>query len=124
MRITGKGNIGVRIIATMGFAGTLLLCACSKSEPPQAPAEPAKTAAAALPAPNADKNAYFGDLHVHTGRSFDAFVFGVRATPDDAYRCFMRTEMDTLVLENFVLNKAEQKPLEQDVDWRKEFVLD
>jgi hypothetical protein len=39
-----------------------------------------------LPAPNPDKNAYFGDLHVHTGRSFDAFVFGVRANPDDAYR--------------------------------------
>lgn len=32
------------------------------------------------------KNAYFGDVHVHTGNSFDAFVFGVRRTPDDAYR--------------------------------------
>lgn len=33
-----------------------------------------------------DRNAYFGDLHVHTKNSSDAFIFNVRATPDDAYR--------------------------------------
>lgn len=32
------------------------------------------------------RNAYFGDLHIHTANSFDAFNFGVRATADDAYR--------------------------------------
>jgi hypothetical protein len=36
--------------------------------------------------PNPQRNAYFGDLHVHTQYSFDAFVFGVRAMPEDAYR--------------------------------------
>jgi carbamoyltransferase len=45
-------------------------------------------------------------------------------TPADAYRCFMRTEMDVLVLENCVLQKADQKPLANDSDWRKEFELD
>jgi hypothetical protein len=35
---------------------------------------------------NARRNAYFGDLHVHTMYSFDAFLFGTLATPDDAYR--------------------------------------
>ena len=44
--------------------------------------------------------------------------------PEDAYRCFMRTEMDVLVLENCVLYKSEQKPLEGDTDWKKEFELD
>ena len=37
-------------------------------------------------ASSSNKNAYFGDLHVHTFYSFDAFIFATRATPDDAYR--------------------------------------
>lgn len=40
----------------------------------------------ANPAANAQRNAYFGDLHVHTAYSFDAFAFGTLATPYDAYR--------------------------------------
>ena len=38
------------------------------------------------PVPNKDRNPYYGDLHVHTKYSFDAYVFGVTASPDDAYR--------------------------------------
>ena len=38
------------------------------------------------PAPNLERNAYFGDLHVHTAYSFDAYVLGTTATPYDAYR--------------------------------------
>ena len=34
---------------------------------------------------NTNRNAYFGDLHVHTMYSFDAFIFGTTSSPDDAY---------------------------------------
>ena len=44
--------------------------------------------------------------------------------PEEAYLCFMRTEMDTLVLGSFILDKADQKPLDEDIDWRNEFELD
>ena len=45
-------------------------------------------------------------------------------TPEDAYRCFMRTEMDYLVLENFLLAKSQQQPWERDDSWKEEFELD
>ncbi len=44
--------------------------------------------------------------------------------PQEAYKCLMRTEMDYLVMGNFVVAKTQQKPLEQDSDWMKEFELD
>jgi carbamoyltransferase len=56
--------------------------------------------------------------------SFNVRGEPIVCTPEDAYRCFMRTEMDLLVLENIVLVKAEQPPLADDVDWKREFELD
>jgi hypothetical protein len=65
------------------------------AKPPAASATTHRPAAAPpvehLPGYNADRNAYFGDLHVHTMLSFDAYIFNVRRTPDDAYR-FARGE--------------------------------
>lgn len=45
-------------------------------------------------------------------------------SPADAYRCFMRTEMDYLVLGNHILAKTDQPELHEDKDWRDEFELD
>ena len=45
-------------------------------------------------------------------------------TPEDAYRCFMRTEMDYLVLENILLTKKDQPEWKEKGDWRDEFELD
>ena len=55
--------------------------------------------------------------------------FNVRGEPivqdvEDAYRCFMRTEMDYLVLEDLLLEKSAQKPLVVDSNWREEIPLD
>jgi carbamoyltransferase len=56
--------------------------------------------------------------------SFNVRSEPIVCTPEEAYRCFMRTQIDTLVLENYVLNKADQKPLEGDTNWQNEFELD
>ena len=45
-------------------------------------------------------------------------------TPEDAYRCFMRTEMDYLVLENILLAKGDQPKQKRDDTWKQEFGLD
>jgi carbamoyltransferase len=44
--------------------------------------------------------------------------------PEEAYTCFMRTNIDYLAMGSFLLDKREQKPLEKDIDWKKEFELD
>jgi carbamoyltransferase len=44
--------------------------------------------------------------------------------PEEAYRCFMRTEMDYLVIGDFVLDKNEQPQLKDDANWKEEFTLD
>jgi carbamoyltransferase len=56
--------------------------------------------------------------------SFNVRGEPIVCTPDDAYRCFMRTNIDALVVENFVLEKADQAASAVDDSWRKEFVLD
>jgi carbamoyltransferase len=56
--------------------------------------------------------------------SFNVRGEPIVATPEDAYTCFMRTNMDYLLLGNFLLEKKDQKPLEKDIDWLREFELD
>ncbi len=56
--------------------------------------------------------------------SFNVRGEPIVGSPEDAYRCFMRTNMDHLIVGNFLLEKNEQKPLDKDIDWLKEFELD
>lgn len=56
--------------------------------------------------------------------SFNVRGEPIVCTPADSYRCFMRTEMDYLVLENFLLDKQEQPVFDEKDDWRAEFSLD
>ena len=44
--------------------------------------------------------------------------------PEEAYTCFIRTDMDFLLLGNFLLDKNEMQKLDKDIDWKKEFELD
>jgi carbamoyltransferase len=56
--------------------------------------------------------------------SFNVRGEPIVGSPLDAYRCFMRTEMDYLVIENCLLEKKMQPPWQETVDWRKEYELD
>lgn len=56
--------------------------------------------------------------------SFNVRGEPIVCTPADAYECFMRTDMDVLVLENAVLYKDEQPEWSEDIDWREKYALD
>ena len=56
--------------------------------------------------------------------SFNVRGEPIVCTPEDAFRCFMRTEMDVLVLEDFLLRKDEQRYFEEETAWQEEFQLD
>jgi carbamoyltransferase len=56
--------------------------------------------------------------------SFNVRGEPIVTTPHDSYLCFMRTNMDYLVVGSYVLDKKEQPPLREDVDWRQQYELD
>src|SRR5438552_12923623 len=56
--------------------------------------------------------------------SFNVRGEPIVCTPEQAFLCFMRTNMDFLLLGNFLVEKTYQKPLFKDIDWLKEFELD
>lgn len=56
--------------------------------------------------------------------SFNVRGEPIVCTPDDGFRCFMRTEMDYLVMGNYLFNKTDQDKLKDDINWKEEFKLD
>ena len=56
--------------------------------------------------------------------SFNVRGEPIVCTPEDAYRCFMRTDMDVLVVGNHILRKPEQPEWAEEEDWRETFALD
>ena len=63
-------------------------------------------------------------LSVIINTSFNVRGEPIVCTPQDAYLCFMRTKMDYLMIGPFLLDKKQQPPLKEDIDWRKKFALD
>ena len=64
------------------------------------------------------------DCPVVINTSFNVRGEPIVCTPEDAYRCFMRTGMDYLVLENVLLSKTEQPAWCEEGQWQEEFALD
>ena len=56
--------------------------------------------------------------------SFNVRGEPIVCTPEEAYMCFMRTNMDYLVIENVIFDKKKQPPIKDGADWKKEFELD
>jgi carbamoyltransferase len=79
---------------------------------------------------NPDFHALLGAFERLTGcpllvnTSFNVRSEPIVCTPAEAYQCFMRTGLDALVLNKFLLIKSDQPPWEESVDWKQEFGLD
>jgi carbamoyltransferase len=56
--------------------------------------------------------------------SFNVRGEPIVCTPQDAYKCFMRTEMDYLVINDYLFNKNEQPEWSRTDNWKEDFVLD
>ena len=56
--------------------------------------------------------------------SFNVRGEPIVCSPEDAYMCFMRTNMDYLIMGNYLLNKEKQKPLSKDINWLKKYEND
>ena len=56
--------------------------------------------------------------------SFNVRGEPIVCTPEDAYLCFMRTQMDYLIMGNYLLDKTKQPELEEDGEWRRRLELD
>ncbi len=111
-----------------------MLLVCQVREDKNVPAVTHVDGSARLQTVTRDAHAEFYDLlsefDSRTGcpilinTSFNVRGEPIVCTPEDAYLCFMRTNMDVLVLGNHILDKRNQPELSEDFDWRDKFELD
>jgi len=111
-----------------------MLLVCQVKHGKEIPAVTHKDGSARLQTVTRESHAEFYDLLAEFDRRTDCPVlintsFNVRGepivmSPSDAYLCFMRTDMDVLVLGNQILLKEDQPALHEDFDWRERFELD
>ncbi len=115
-------------------ASPYMLLVCQVREGKKIPAVTHVDGSARLQTVNRDQHPDFYDLiqafdqrsgcPVIINTSFNVRGEPIVCTPEDAYLCFMRTNMDVLVLGNQILHKAEQPELHEDFDWRERYELD
>jgi hypothetical protein len=86
-------------LSALACFGTLALGGCEEAK-----SDSGSAVAASRPAPNPERNAYFGDLHLHTSYSTDAYLLGTGTTPDESY-LFAKGE-EVTYLGNKVRRKA------------------
>ena len=111
-----------------------MLLVCQVREGKEVPAITHVDGSARLQTVRRDQHAEFYDLLASFDRQSGCPIlintsFNVRGepivcSPHDAYLCFMRTNMDVLVLGNQILRKADQPEFSEDVDWRDLYALD
>ena len=89
-----------------------------------APADGDPRGGAALLRPDRASSSSITGVPIIINTSFNVRGEPIVCTPHDAYLCFMRTNMDHLVLGHHLLDKKEQPPLREDVDWRTLYELD
>ena len=86
------------LVTSLILVLSLSACSTKNAEAPAAPQQTSQSqsmqSTQPKPARNPLKNAYFGDLHLHSGYSMDAFAFGTRTTPEDSYRYAMGESVD------------------------------
>jgi len=111
-----------------------MLLVCQVREGKNIPAVTHVDGSARLQTVTRDSHAEFYDLIAEFDRlsgcpvlintSFNVRGEPIVCSPDDAYKCFMRTNMDVLVLGDHILRKKDQPDFHEDVDWRELYELD
>jgi hypothetical protein len=94
LSIENFNKMKVLTILALTVSAVCLLSCNNASNETSKKTDSVSVAADSIPPPNPTKNAYFGDLHLHTSLSCDAFLFGAKSFPENAFQYAMGEEED------------------------------